>query len=443
MSPASRDPRASVATMWQTRPTRRQSDRKVAGVAAAIARRYDVDPVLVRIGFVVAAFYGVGILLYLAAWATLEPDPNDPPRGPLAHGTVVRWLLYLVLVIATLGAIHDLVTGDLDLLVGLLVVGGLLYLLQTSRGDRGLELARMEQPGTAGLAGTEHPGTPDTEQPGTADTGQPGTVATASPTPTGPRSRATSVTIAAMLVAAGICGAVLLLGDSGPQGPRLLVGVLLAVVGVGLLVGSFTRGGRGLIVLAIPLLLIGYGVTRFPAQHWQGAGELRTAPASVSEVAASYDRTFGQIELDLRPLDLTAPTVPPGAPPPDATGPAPLVSTAPPDVAGGVPPNATGPAPPGSIAPVGPVRTRVTVGAGEAIVWVPANADVRVHCHAATGDVDCLGNQGVRSGAGPDGSDGPTADARVESLGADGVAGGRTLELDVSVGFGHVEVRRG
>ncbi len=407
--------------MWQTRPTRRQSDRKIAGVAAAIARRYDVDPVLVRIGFVVAALSGVGILLYLAAWATLEPDPNDPPRGPLAHGTVVRWLLYLVLVIATLGAIHDLVTGDLDLLVGLLVVGGLLYLLQTSRGDRGLELARTEQPGTTAPAGTEQPGPAGTEQPGTAGTGQPGTVATASPTTTGPRSRVTSVTIAAMLVAAGICGTVLLLGDSGPQGPRLLVGVLLAVLGVGLLVGSCTRGGRGLIVLAIPLLLIGYGVTRFPAQHWQGAGELRTAPASVSEVAASYDRTFGQIELDLRPLDLTAPTVPPGAPPPDATGPA--------------PPRSTGPAV--------PVRTSVTVGAGEAIVWVPAHADVRVHCHAATGDVDCLGNQGVRSGAGPDGSDGPTADARVESLGADGVAGGRTLELNVSVGFGHVEVRRG
>ena len=51
------DPRATVTAMWHTRPARRQSDRKLAGVAAALARRYDVDPVLVRIGFVVAALF--------------------------------------------------------------------------------------------------------------------------------------------------------------------------------------------------------------------------------------------------------------------------------------------------------------------------------------------------------------------------------------------------
>ncbi|MDQ3905999.1 MAG: PspC domain-containing protein, partial [Actinomycetota bacterium] len=37
---------------WATRPHRRSSDRKIAGVAAAIARRYAIDPVLVRVAFV-------------------------------------------------------------------------------------------------------------------------------------------------------------------------------------------------------------------------------------------------------------------------------------------------------------------------------------------------------------------------------------------------------
>lgn len=83
----------------------------------------------------------------------------------------------------------------------------------------------------------------------------------------------------------------------------------------------------------------------------------------------------------------------------------------------------------------------MTVQFGEAVVLVPANADVRVHCHAAIGEVDCLGDQGTRYGASEDG--GPTADAVVNSLGDDGVAGGRPLEIDVNVGTGSVEVRRG
>jgi len=53
------DVHGTLREMWETRPARPREDRQVAGVAAAIARRYDIDPVLVRIGFVVAAFSGV------------------------------------------------------------------------------------------------------------------------------------------------------------------------------------------------------------------------------------------------------------------------------------------------------------------------------------------------------------------------------------------------
>ena len=52
------DVQGTLRDMWETRPARPRDDRQIAGVAAAIARRYDIDPVLVRIGFVVAAFYG-------------------------------------------------------------------------------------------------------------------------------------------------------------------------------------------------------------------------------------------------------------------------------------------------------------------------------------------------------------------------------------------------
>ncbi len=48
---------------WESRPARRHEDTKVAGVAGAIARRYDLDPTLVRVAFVVWAIVGGGLLL--------------------------------------------------------------------------------------------------------------------------------------------------------------------------------------------------------------------------------------------------------------------------------------------------------------------------------------------------------------------------------------------
>ncbi|AFR48312.1 PspC domain-containing protein [Gordonia sp. KTR9] len=54
--------------LWSTRPYRRD-DRTIAGVCTGIAARYRVDPTLVKVAFVVAAFFGgSGLILYLAAW---------------------------------------------------------------------------------------------------------------------------------------------------------------------------------------------------------------------------------------------------------------------------------------------------------------------------------------------------------------------------------------
>ncbi|ETA08746.1 PspC domain-containing protein [Gordonia alkanivorans] len=54
--------------MWSTRPYRPEN-RTIAGVCSGIAARYRVDPTLVKIAFVVSAFFGgSGLILYLAAW---------------------------------------------------------------------------------------------------------------------------------------------------------------------------------------------------------------------------------------------------------------------------------------------------------------------------------------------------------------------------------------
>jgi hypothetical protein len=246
------------------------------------------------------------------------------------------------------------------------------------------------------------------------------------------------VTLALALLAAGITGVVMLSGHSALPGSRAVVAVPLAVIGIGLLVGSFTRGGRGLVLVALPLMLVGFVLNWAPTQHWRGAGDLRIVPSSVSTLAPHYEQSFGDIELDLRRLDLSVPGVAPGTQPPMSAT-APDIPGAPPPAA---PPPPGGAAPPAGPAAVGePIRTQVTLRVGEALVLVPPNADVRVHCHASIGEVDCLGDPGARYSATED--DGPTADAVVNSLGDDGVAGGRPLEIDVNVGTGSVEVRRG
>jgi phage shock protein PspC (stress-responsive transcriptional regulator) len=86
--------------MWETRPARPRDDRQIAGVAAAIARRYDIDPVLVRVGFVVAAFFGIGAALYIAGWLVLPDTPADPSvpegrkRGILVVGLVIATIAF-------------------------------------------------------------------------------------------------------------------------------------------------------------------------------------------------------------------------------------------------------------------------------------------------------------------------------------------------------------
>jgi phage shock protein PspC (stress-responsive transcriptional regulator) len=59
-------------------PLRRPADdRMIAGVAAGMARVVGIDPVVVRIGFVMLTLLGaVGVVFYLAGWL-LIPDERS------------------------------------------------------------------------------------------------------------------------------------------------------------------------------------------------------------------------------------------------------------------------------------------------------------------------------------------------------------------------------
>ncbi len=215
----------------------------------------------------------------------------------------------------------------------------------------------------------------------------------------GPRPVLTPVTLALALVAAGLAGAALLVGLPGAS-PVWIPAAALAVVGVGLVVGSIApqRPRRGLVLAAVPLIILtvlgslaatqpdfgapwtgpGSGVSR-------GAGDVTEAPVLLTAVAPQYRTGLGDIDLDLRRL--AAPPV--GAP---------------------------------------PVRTVVESGAGDVTVRVPATADVTVSCESGVGDVDCLGATSDVAGRVDLGPDGP---------------GGLVLDVTARSGAGDVAVQRG
>ncbi|MDD7938611.1 PspC domain-containing protein [Actinomycetospora lutea] len=397
-APAGADVGATLREMWATRPARLKEDRKIGGVCAAIARRYAIDPTLVRVAFVVSAFYGFGLLVYLAGMLVLPRVDAQGRRETPVWAIVLGTLLAVA---AVVGAF----SGDLGTVIAVVTVLALVYALHRSRGH----LRDPQRPAVAGDAAAA-PGAEGVE--GTADTPRPPSwdplgaapfawdlpEPAAPPAPKPPRSKLVPLTLAAALVAAAVVAGLGLLGLV-PLGVTAVVGTALAVVGAGLVVGAFRHQGRSLVVAAVPLALLlvaaanDDGRTGPPPwidqvdgyQQTDGAGAVQTLgdarwrPAATA-VAPAYETAYGDAELDLRDL-----------------GPAPL-----------------------------PVRTQVQSGAGDVTVIVPATADVTATCESGGGDADCLGR-----GSGP-----------VTDLGPDG-PGGPRIDLQAVSGGGDVEVRRG
>ncbi len=62
---------------------RSRKDSIIAGVAGGIGEYLDIDPVLIRIAFVVGTFAGgIGILIYIIAWIIIPEAPYiSPPES--------------------------------------------------------------------------------------------------------------------------------------------------------------------------------------------------------------------------------------------------------------------------------------------------------------------------------------------------------------------------
>ncbi|WP_040535581.1 PspC domain-containing protein [Gordonia namibiensis] len=133
---------SQIREMWSTRPYRPEN-RTIAGVCSGIAARYRVDPTLVKIAFVVSAFFGgSGLILYLAAWiafpgrqraqAEAVRAANAGHRGHRRHGPPwgnPQFIVLAVLAIVIVTSVGPNRTWGSGGLVGAILMLGGWYLL--------------------------------------------------------------------------------------------------------------------------------------------------------------------------------------------------------------------------------------------------------------------------------------------------------------------------
>jgi phage shock protein C len=63
-------------TRQNTKLYRDTSDQKIGGVCSGLARYFDVDPLLVRVGFVATLFFGgAALVAYVLLWWLVDPAP--------------------------------------------------------------------------------------------------------------------------------------------------------------------------------------------------------------------------------------------------------------------------------------------------------------------------------------------------------------------------------
>ena len=292
---------------------RSADDRMIAGVAGGIGAYFGIDPVIVRVGFIVLTFLGgAGPFLYLLGWLAL---PREESRSVIASALAgesprrFRGLLAVVLIGMGLLIVANLSGEFFELFFNVWTNAPYLALILIAAGA-----ALVLWPGPAGRsepASARPPTAPPPPAPPHPQGGRAEAVGHRADRPIPPvtararrRGRTTIgyLTVAVLLVYTG--GAVLLDRlDAVEVDVGVFFAVALAIVGVGLVGSAFAVPARGLILLgvalSVPVLLFaGSGV------RWgSGIGEIRVDIADADELRDEYRHGVGRMVVDLRGFD--------------------------------------------------------------------------------------------------------------------------------------------
>ena len=132
----SNGPRVSAEDVRDLGRLRRSaSDRKIAGVAGGLARHLDIDPVVLRVAFVVLAFFGgAGLLLYGAMWLLVPEEGEEQAKVNLDTRTRTAALV-IAGVLAALALVGDS-WGGYGFPWPVILIGGLVVLAFANRDTR-------------------------------------------------------------------------------------------------------------------------------------------------------------------------------------------------------------------------------------------------------------------------------------------------------------------
>jgi phage shock protein PspC (stress-responsive transcriptional regulator) len=371
-----------------TRPrlVRSKRDRKIAGVAGGIAEHLNIDPLLVRIGFVVSVFAGgLGFVLYLAGWLLI---PEEGGRESIGAPVVARlrrapWIAVVLFVIGgTILFSQQLFAGDGGAIFWALVLIGVGWLIYQ---DEPIFGRRREGPPPPPSAETTSSVTTATAQtyPAGATT-RTETLPYQEPVETAPRpprSLLGRYTFGALLLVIGLAALLVNAGVftlDAVQYPALA----LTVVGAGLLVGTFWGRSRALIVLGlllIPLVWVA-GLVSVPLEG--GFAERFYAPTTPALVEDEYRLVGGQMNFDLTDVEWGSE----------------------------------------------PVELEASVAFGEIEIAVPDDVEVQFHGSVAGGEIQFFDDR--RSGY----------DIEYNSVTDVGEGNAGTLIVDASASFGRIEI---
>ena len=372
------------------RLTRSPDQRLLGGVAGGLAEYLGVDPVIVRLGFVVTAFFGgLGVIAYVIGWIAL-PVGAATTRGGARSAPDRKQLIGYGLValglVAVGGRIGWSVRGD-GIFWPLVLIGLGAAVLVLRRPRRGTGPARPPDgsPAGPGAPGRAHRADDrdrprrrsrhrTDDQPGARPRGA------ARTTEVVPRQRSPGARCSVLV------GGAWLLDAAGVVDVNVgvVVALGLVVVGAALVISVWLGRSRGLIAVGIPLALVvgALGVVDVPLDG--GIGNPNYRPPTLARVECSYALGIGDLSLDLRAADFSG------------------------------------------------TRRHVhaQLGIGQLNVTVPDDVRVVLDGHVGAGSVSAFGRQSNECC--------PTDVHMVRP----GVAGGGTLVLDADVGAGNIRIKR-
>jgi phage shock protein PspC (stress-responsive transcriptional regulator) len=318
------------------RLTRSSSDKVIGGVSGGLGRYFGVDPILFRIAFVVLTFAGgVGALGYIGLLAFVPADDGSEVFGSnrwARFGAAVALGIVVCIVIGTGGFFAPVLLP----IAFLILVGAMIWRAGGgAKGER--DPARMVLHGAIALVI--------------------GIVAVAC--------------FAAVFFVAALGGGTVL-------------AALAVIAGVTLVATAFVGGARWLIVPALILVLPLAIVAAADIDIKGGVGERHYRPASMADVHGKYRLGMGELDVDLRDVDL----------------------------------------------PAGRTTVKLDLGIGGAVVRVPENACVASNVDIGAGAGSVLGhvNDGVDVAYASDSE--PKGDAP-------------EVYIDADLGVGALDVRRG